>query len=514
MELITRDVKQNIEKALEIQQVTFDDDYVIKDNKPDVQKIICQTGMVKTDDIKQTGETIWVTGNIEFEVLYKSDDEGEKVETIKDLIPFQEKITLDGVENSDNIRVYAKINDLSAGIINSRKISVRGLIDLEVYVETEGVTAISQRVDSSDIQQMSEDVPMLELKGDIRDVIRVHSQIQLPKTKPNIWKILCSFIDIRNMEYGYENNHITISAELHACILYLSEEQEICFQEKVENFTNEINCDNADESCIVWIRAQTVMQQVQVENDYDGEMRQVDIEAALSVDGKVWQQQMITVLRDMYSIKGNVRPCYETVKKTRLLMKNETKCRVMEQFYRDANADRILRTCGNKCIVQVEQIKNCDNGIIVSGYLVIRSINVVENDTCPIQMQTDTAAFEQFVEIPGIDANTYREIYARADQVQINFMDNSEYEVKATLSINVLALVQEDMEVITQVEQFAGQDEGEQRAGLTGYIVRKDEKLWNIAKNYHTTVENIMKINDLSSDQVKENDRLIIARLS
>ena len=92
MELITRDVKQNIEKAQEIQQVTFDDDYVIKDNKPDVQKIICQTGMVKTDDIEQTGETIWVTGNIEFEVLYKSDDEGEKVETIKDLIPFQEKV--------------------------------------------------------------------------------------------------------------------------------------------------------------------------------------------------------------------------------------------------------------------------------------------------------------------------------------------------------------------------------------------------------------------------------------
>lgn len=514
MELITRDVKQNIEKVQEIQQVTFDDDYVIKDNKPDVQKIICQTGMVKTDNIKQTGETIWITGNIEFEVLYKSDSESEKIEAIKDSIPFQEKISLEGIESGDNIRVYAKINDLSTGIINSRKISVRGIIDLEIYAETEGVTAISGRVDSADIQQMSEDVPMLELKGDIRDVIRIHSQIQLPKTKPNIWKVLCSFIDIRNMEYGYENNHITISAELHACILYLSEEQEICFQEKVENFTNEINCDNADESCILWIRAQPVMQQVQVENDYDGEMRQVDIEAALSVDGKVWQQQMVTVLRDMYSIKGNVNPCYETVKKTRLLMKNETKCRVMEQLYRDSNADRILRTCGNKCIVQVEQVKNCDNGIVVSGYLVIKSINVVENDTCPVQMQTDSVAFEQFVEIPGIDANTYREIYAQADQVQINFMDNSEYEVKATVSISVLALVQEDMEVITSVEPCEEPDEGEQRAGLIGYIVRKDEKLWNIAKKYHTTVENIIKVNNLSSDQVKENDRLIIARLS
>ena len=39
--------------------------------------------------------------------------------------------------------------------------------------------------------------------------------------------------------------------------------------------------------------------EVQVENDYDGEMRQVDIEAkTLSVDGKVWR------LTDDNSIKG------------------------------------------------------------------------------------------------------------------------------------------------------------------------------------------------------------------
>ena len=36
MELVMQNLKQNIEKVQDTQQVTFDHDYVIKDNKPDV----------------------------------------------------------------------------------------------------------------------------------------------------------------------------------------------------------------------------------------------------------------------------------------------------------------------------------------------------------------------------------------------------------------------------------------------------------------------------------------------
>ena len=47
MELITQKIRQCIEKVKDMSQVGFDRDYVIKDNKPDVSKVVCQNGQVK-----------------------------------------------------------------------------------------------------------------------------------------------------------------------------------------------------------------------------------------------------------------------------------------------------------------------------------------------------------------------------------------------------------------------------------------------------------------------------------
>ena len=49
--------------------------------------------------------------------------------------------------------------------------------------------------------------------------------------------------------------------------------------------------------------------------------------------------------------------------------------------------------------------------------------------------------------------------------------------------------------------------------GITGYIVQKGDTLWNIAKKYYTTVENIMEINKLKSDEIFPGMKLIIVKL-
>ena len=56
------------------------------------------------------------------------------------------------------------------------------------------------------------------------------------------------------------------------------------------------------------------MHQVEAENDYDGELRQLSIEAALAVDGKVWSEETVEVLNDMYSVSCPVKPVFEKMK--------------------------------------------------------------------------------------------------------------------------------------------------------------------------------------------------------
>ena len=48
--------------------------------------------------------------------------------------------------------------------------------------------------------------------------------------------------------------------------------------------------------------------------------------------------------------------------------------------------------------------------------------------------------------------------------------------------------------------------------GVIGYIVKKDDTLWSIAKAYYTTVDRIQMLNELENDQIKAGDRLVILK--
>ena len=396
---------------------------------------------------------------------------------------------LQGVCEKDTVRVYTGLDELTVGVINSRNLSVRGIISVELYGEREENLEVAQRIDDKDVEQLMGQMKVLKLDSVVRDIVRIKNVVTLS-----------SLVDMRNQEYTYERDHITLTGECHACIVYLSEEQEICCFEVQEGFSNEIHCEGDNAGNIAWLRTQPAMHQVEAENDYDGELRQLSIEAALAVDGKVWSEETVEVLNDMYSISCPVKPVFENMKVCSLLMKNDTKCRILEQ-------------CGTKTQAAIAQIKNADTGIIVSGVLQVNCVNIVEDDGCPIEMHTDSVPFEQFVEIPGMDANTCCEVNLQVDQVQVNLLDNSEYEIKGVVSINAIALQQDEVSVITSVEQEKIASDTEEEAALVGYIVQKDDKMWDIAKRYRTTVENIMEINALTSDSVKTDDRLIIARM-
>ena len=64
-------------------------------------------------------------------MLYRSDMEEHKLDCLRGQIPFEETISMDGVNELDPVDVTAELEDINIGIINSRKLSVRALVMLE-----------------------------------------------------------------------------------------------------------------------------------------------------------------------------------------------------------------------------------------------------------------------------------------------------------------------------------------------------------------------------------------------
>ena len=48
--------------------------------------------------------------------------------------------------------------------------------------------------------------------------------------------------------------------------------------------------------------------------------------------------------------------------------------------------------------------------------------------------------------------------------------------------------------------------------GIVGYIVQPGDSLWKIAKKFHTTVENIMETNGLTTDLLQPGEKLILVK--
>ena len=209
MELKKQIIKKVKNKGKEFSQITLDDDYIVKDSKPDVIKIIHSQGNVSVEETRINSGAVWINGRMDFMVLYRSDDEYNKTEVLSGAIPFQEKISMDGINEVDQPQLITELEDLSVGLINSRKLTIRCVINVWLMAEEEEEDELVSAVEESGgYQQKQSEKEMLSLISAKKDVCRGKKEIVLSNSKPNIRRILWQSVDVRNLDNGVNGNKI------------------------------------------------------------------------------------------------------------------------------------------------------------------------------------------------------------------------------------------------------------------------------------------------------------------
>ena len=76
-------------------------------------------------------------------------------------------------------------------------------------------------------------------------------------------------------------------------------------------------------------------------------------------------------------------------------------------------------------------------------------------------------------------------------------MDNTEYEVKAAIQIAMLATRPQQLSNIARIlEEDLDMEALQKQPGIIGVWRTEGEELWDIAKKYHATAENIIELAD------------------
>lgn len=515
-------------------QITLDDDYNVPDYRPDIVKVLKEKGELQFDEVKAAAGAAWLKGRLVFKVLYRSDQENGKISCLKGEIPFQEKLNMDGVQEYDVIQASGEIEDLTIGVIHSRKISVRAVILLKTEEPQEKEDELCVGIEADDgCEKRYRNTNILQLLCMKRDQCRQKSEITLPSSKPNVQEILWKSLEIRNLDTKMGQDGVKLSGEVLISVLYQEEEEtdRVQWYETVIPLDCGVECDAGTEADIIYkVKARTASMELEVKPDYDGEERVLVLELVMNLDIRVWKEQEISMLEDVYSLKQEIIPVCTGVTLHHISVKNDSQCRLTEQMELAESQEKILQICSCEGTVHLESAELTEQGVRAEGILVTELLYITTDDQMPIGSAREIYPFEQLIEIPQQTVRTERnkleelealerknklqtELDCRISQLSAVMLDQDHVEIKAVIGLDLLAFEQEQIDNITDMrEEPLDMEQLQKRPGLVGYIAKDGDSLWSIAKENHTTVEDILRDNHRTDEDLRRGEKILIVK--
>lgn len=515
-------------------QITLDDDYNVPDYRPDIVKVLKEKGELHFDEVKAAAGAAWLKGRLVFRVLYRSDQENGKISCLKGEIPFQEKLNMDGVQEYDVIQASGEIEDLTIGVIHSRKISVRAVILLKTEEPREKEDELCVGIEADDgCEKRYRNTNILQLLCMKRDQCRQKSEITLPSSKPNVQEILWKSLEIRNLDTKMGQDGVKLSGEVLISVLYQEEEEtdRVQWYETVIPLDCGVECDAGTEADIIYkVKARPASMELEVKPDYDGEERVLVLELVMNLDIRVWKEQEISMLEDVYSLKKEIIPVCTGVTLHHISVKNDSQCRLTEQMELAESQEKILQICSCEGTVHLESTELTEQGVRAEGILVTELLYITTDDQMPIGSAREIYPFEQLIEIPQQTARTERnkpeklealerknklqtELDCRISQLSAVMLDQDHVEIKAVIGLDLLAFEQEQIDNITDTrEEPLDMEQLQKRPGLVGYIAKDGDSLWSIAKENHTTVEDILRDNHRTDEDLRRGEKILIVK--
>ena len=143
----------------------------------------------------------------------------------------------------------------------------------------------------------------------------------------------------------------------------------------------------------------------------------------------------------------------------------------------------------------------------------VEILYMTPDDSMPVSAKRAYIPFSQMIEMPDAAGPVKIHLDGGIEQVTTVLSDSRTIDVKAVISLNLLAFEQQERKTITEIEESELDLAAlQQSPGIVGYIVREGDRLFGIAKENHTTIENLMETNHLTGMFVKPGEKLLIVK--
>lgn len=478
-------------------------DMIVPDSKPDILSTLNTSGMVSIYKKEVQNGRVRIDGNVNVYIMYLADSSEDKIRGLNTSLDFSENFVISDCTSDMRAELETCIKNIDCKVLNGRKVNIKVTLETKIKVFSSEEAEIICDLTDKNIQVLKPTHKINSLIGAGETKTYIKETINID-TKDNLAEILKCNLRIINKDTKISYNKILAKAEIELKMTYLTEENQIKVVTCNLPVVGFIDMPNITENSICDANYQ-VKNAIIKPNAIEEHSIYVEIEMGISAE--CYEEKEINLIEDLYSTTSNL----EFNKRSVTTIANKMEKTQSLNVNTKVNIPEII---GNELIdvdVQPTITKTSKNNskITYEGDLQLTLLYSDEN-----QMQTNskniTIPFEITIDnienVENLEETPIVEVQSSNCKVEGGAVNCS-----IDLMLNVGLQQNTNLEIIDEINESEIEDP--QDYSIIIYIVKKGDTLWEIAKRFKSTVDDIVRVNGLENpNRINEGEKLYIPK--
>ena len=507
MELLKESVRLAASVYKGESRVMAEGDVVVPDIKPDILKLLQADAVSCVADTRVTDGRLEIEGHIDLTILYVPDRDGERVRSIDAVFDFSHTAESRKIKEDMIAQASSNVVKVEFAAVNSRKVRVKVVVGLDYEVKDIRETELPYEAEG-DAEIRSESVKLMSV-NDISDhEFELRETLEIPNAQGSVNEILKIDARICGTDYKSVTGKVVIKGEIGVCVLYTNEDMEVEFTEAELPFTEILDSEEITEDTVCELEYDISDIDAVIEEDSDGDRRIISLDITVQAHLNASDAVSLDMISDCFV------PGVKTV-----VEQEEAE---IEEIAASPSMQNTIREIvdlseGNPKVEQVYNViarANVSKAELRGGKLLCEG--KIDAYILYLSQSADNPVYSIKKDIPFsymMDCDTETEgmeaqLKAEVRHTSYSLNSAGELEMRCILSLSANIIDRRKINVISSVEEA---EDSAVNNGIVIYFVQNGDTLWDIAKRYSVSRDEIMDFNSMEEgSEVSIGSRLFI----
>lgn len=487
------------------EKIVIEGDEIVPDVKPDILNIVSANGNVCIYKKDVQDGRVKLDGSVNIYVIYIADDEKAQMRAINACIDFSKTIDMKEVKSGMQVECKAELLNIECKILNGRKINLKANTQITLTAYSRGNIDYINKIDNAEgLQLLNENILINSLLGSGTTKVYAKDTVSIESTD-NLSEIMNVEMTIANRENKISYNKVLTKADAVFKITYLTDD-------------NRVNTVNATIPVMGFIDMQDVNEDNVCDTSYElrnilikpnnVEEHSIHIESELEILCFVYKKQEINMIQDLYSKTKELKYTQKNVK----VIRNREEISETLNFRKQEKIEEIrqnqLYDVSAKPTIISTQIE--EGRIIYQGEINLTFI-YQEATSSRIGIKSLVEPFEYTITSQNITTRTKIDTEMEIAKQDFIVISDSNVDVKIDLNFRLNLSKERELRLIDNIDE--SKESNRETFSVVIYYTKEGDTLWNIAKKFGSTVDEIVKVNNIENpDVIMPKEQLFIPR--